>query len=284
MKLVHNHLKTPEAKLHIDPQVTELVLTRYLHNEITKTGFNRAVLGLSGGIDSALSCFLAARALGAENVLALRLPYRTSSTESLAHADLVVEALGVHSETIDISGMVDSLVAASPDMTPHRKGNVMARARMIAIYDRSAAWQGLVVGTSNKTELLLGYGTIFGDLASAVNPIGDLYKTQVRQLSQAMGIPQVIIDKAPSADLLPDQTDEGDLGFTYEQVDQLLYLLVDERYSMDEIVTAGFSREFARRVWRMVQQSQYKRELPVIPKITDRSIGHDFRYLRDWGT
>ncbi len=284
MQLIQAQPKTLEARLHIDPQVTELVLTRFLHNEIRKTGFQRAVLGLSGGIDSALSCYLAARALGPENVLALRLPYRTSAPESLAHADLVIEALGVQHETIDISGMVDSLEAASPGMTAYRKGNVMARARMTAIYDRSAAWEALVVGTSNKTELLLGYGTIFGDLASAVNPIGDLYKTQVRQLAWAMGIPPVIIEKAPTADLLPNQTDEGDLGFTYAQVDQLLYLLVDERYSMDEVVAAGFSRDFAQRVWRMVQRAQYKRALPIIPKITDRSIGHDFRYLRDWGT
>ncbi len=284
MQLIQAQPKTVEARLHIDPQVTELVLTRFLHNEIRKTGFQRAVLGLSGGIDSALSCYLAARALGPENVLALRLPYRTSAPESLAHADLIIEALGVQHETIDISGIVDSLEAASPGMTAHRKGNVMARARMMAIYDRSAAWEALVVGTSNKTELLLGYGTVFGDLASAVNPIGDLYKTQVRQLSRAMGIPEVIVAKAPTADLLPGQTDEGDLGFTYAQVDQLLYLLVDERYSMDEVVAAGFSRDFAGRVWGMVQRAQYKRTLPIIPKITDRSIGHDFRYLRDWGT
>lgn len=284
MELIQTHPRTLEAKLHIDPQVTEQVLTRFLHNEITKTGFHRAVLGLSGGVDSALSCFLAARALGPENVLALRLPYRTSAPDSLTHADLVIEALGVQSETIDISDMVDSLEAASPGMTAHRKGNVMARARMTVIFDRSAAWRALVVGTSNKTEMLLGYGTIFGDLASAVNPIGDLYKTQVRQLSRAMGVPEEIIAKAPSADLLPNQTDEGDLGFTYALVDQLLYLLVDERYSMDEVVAAGFAREFAQRVWRMVQQAQYKRLPPIIPKITDRSIGHDFRYLRDWGT
>lgn len=284
MNLIQTHPRTLEAKLHIDPQVTELVLTRFLSNEITKAGFHRAVLGLSGGVDSALSCFLAARALGPENVLALRLPYRSSAADSLTHADLVIEALGVQSETIDISSMVDSLEAASPGMTAHRKGNVMARARMTVIFDRSAAWQALVIGTSNKTEMLLGYGTIFGDLASAVNPIGDLYKTQVRQLSRAMGVPEVIVAKPPTADLLPNQTDEGDLGFTYAQVDQLLYMLVDERYSMEEVVAAGFERDFAQRVWRMVQQAQYKRLPPIIPKITDRSIGHDFRYLRDWGT
>lgn len=271
-------------KLRIDTQVTERVLTRFIGNEITKAGFERVVLGLSGGIDSAVSCYLAARALGPENVLALRLPYRTSSSESLSHATMVIEDLGVQSETVAITEMVEPLFARSPDITPNRRGNVMARARMIVIYDRSAAWQALVLGTSNKSELLLGYGTIFGDLASAVNPIGDLYKTQIRQLARHLGVPPPIIDKAPSADLLPDQTDEADLGFTYARVDQLLYLLVDERYSPEEAVAAGFDAAFVKRVRDMVQRAHYKRELPVIPKISERSISHDFRYLRDWGT
>jgi NAD+ synthase len=196
--------------LHIDPEVAQLVLTQFLVNEITKAGFSKAVLGLSGGIDSALSCYLAVKALGAENVLALRLPYKSSSSASLDHAGLVIEDLGIANETVDITGMVDALADASPGMTPHRLGNVMARARMMVIYDRSMSWNGLVVGTSNKTELLLGYGTIFGDLASAVNPIGDLYKTQIRQLSRYMRVPEAIIDKAPSADLIPGQTDEDD--------------------------------------------------------------------------
>jgi NAD+ synthase len=155
---------------------------------------------------------------------------------------------------------------------------------MIVIYDRSVSWNGLVVGTSNKTELLLGYGTIFGDLASAVNPIGDLYKTQVRQLSRAMGVPEPILDKAPSADLVPGQTDEDDFGFAYTEVDQLLFRLVDQRYSRQEVIAEGFDQPFVDKVTSMVRQSQYKRTMPVIPKITDRSIGHDFRYLRDWGT
>ena len=284
MKIKSDRRDTFLQKLSVDTVVTELVLTRFLENEIEKSGFRKAVLGLSGGIDSALSCYLVAKALGPENVLALRLPYRTSSSASLTHADLVIEALGIAAETIEISGMVDALVAATPDMNAHRKGNVMARARMIVIFDRSAAWQGLVVGTSNKTELLLGYGTIFGDLASAVNPIGDLYKTQVRQLSRAMGVPAVIIDKPPSADLMPGQTDEDDLGFTYAEVDQLLYLLVDERYSPEECVTAGFDARLIARVLKLVQNNHYKRTMPIIPKISDRSITHDFRYLRDWGT
>jgi NAD+ synthase len=275
---------TLKDKLYIDTKVTQLVLTSFLQNEIGKAGFSRAVLGLSGGIDSALSCYLAVKALGEANVLALRLPYQTSSAESLSHADLVIEALGIPSETVEITDMVEPLFAASPGISAHRKGNVMARARMVVIYDRSAAWNGLVVGTSNKTELMLGYGTIFGDLASAVNPIGDLYKTQVRQLARAMGVPEAIINKAPSADLMPGQTDEGDLGFTYEKVDQLLYLMVDERYSTQEAVEAGFTLEMVQRVWEMVRQAQYKRTLPLIPKISDRTISHDFRYLRDWGT
>jgi NAD+ synthase len=271
-------------KLQIDPEVTELVLTQFLINEITKTGFSKAVLGLSGGIDSALSCFLAVKALGAENVLALRLPYKSSSSASLEHAGLVIEDLGIASETVDITGMVDALATATPDMTPHRLGNVMARARMTVIYDRSMSWNGLVIGTSNKTELLLGYGTIFGDLASAVNPIGDLYKTQIRQLSQFMGVPQAIIDKAPSADLIPGQTDEDDLGFTYAAVDKLLYLLVDERFSRAELIAEGFDEAMVDRVQSLLQRAQYKRALPIIPKISSRTIGHDFRYLRDWGT
>jgi NAD+ synthase len=271
-------------QLHIDPEVAQLVLTQFLVNEITKAGFSKAVLGLSGGIDSALSCYLAVKALGAENVLALRLPYKSSSTESLEHAGLVIKDLGITSETVEITGMVDALDAATPDMTPYRLGNVMARARMTVLYDRSMSWNGLVIGTSNKTELLLGYGTIFGDLASAVNPIGDLYKTQVRQLARAMGVPAPIIDKAPSADLIPGQTDEDDLGFTYAAVDKLLYLMVDERFSVAEVIAEGFSREMVKRVLQLVRQAQYKRALPIIPKISSRSIGHDFRYLRDWGT
>ncbi|MCP4426501.1 MAG: NAD+ synthase [Chloroflexi bacterium] len=273
-----------ENLLHIDAEVSQLVLIQFLINEIGKAGFRRAVLGLSGGIDSALSCYLAVKALGPENVLALRLPYKSSSSESLEHAGLVIEELGIASETVDITGMVDALEAATPDITPHRLGNVMARARMTVIYDRSVSWNGLVVGTSNKTELLLGYGTIFGDLASAVNPIGDLYKTQVRQLSQAMGVPAPIIHKAPSADLIPGQTDEDDLGFTYAEVDELLYRMVDERFSRADLLAAGFETGLIDRVSHLIRGAQYKRALPIIPKISARTIGHDFRYLRDWGT
>ncbi|MDT8307835.1 MAG: NAD+ synthase [Anaerolineae bacterium] len=269
--------------LQVDGELVCRLLIRFIHDELTKVGFQRAVINLSGGIDSTVSCYLAAHAMGAENVLALRLPYKTSSPDSLEHAELVIEALGIHSETIDITPMVEPFFAVSPEISPTRKGNVMARTRMLILYDRTAAWNGLAVGTSNKTELLLGYGTIYGDLASAVNPLGDLYKTQLRQLAETLGVPQAIIEKPPSADLIPGQTDEGDFGFTYERVDQLLYLMVDERYSRAEVVAAGFAESFVDTVLRMVQRSQFKRTMPLIPKLTARSIGHDFRYLRDWG-
>jgi NAD+ synthase len=270
-------------KLEIDAALVRKILVEFLRHEIGKVGFTRAVVGLSGGIDSALSCYLAAEALGAPNVLAIRMPYRASSPESLSHAQRVIDALGVPGDTVDITPMVEPLFERFPDITPLRRGNAMARARMVVLYDQSAAWNGLVVGTSNKTELLLGYGTLFGDMASAVNPLGDLYKTQIRQLAAAVGVPQPIIDKPPSADLWAGQTDEGELGVTYEQVDRLLYLLVDERYSLDEAVEAGFDRAYVERVWKMVRVNSFKRRLPLIAKVSTRTVGVDFRYLRDWG-
>lgn len=267
--------------LHIDVTVVELVLTKFVLDEFTKAGFSKAVIGLSGGIDSALSCYLAAAALGPSNVCAVMMPYETSSLTCLEHAELVIERLGVHSERIDITPIVTPLFELSPGINDHRRGNVMARARMMILFDRSQAQSALVVGTSNKSELLLGYGTLYGDLASAINPIGDLYKTQVRQLAQAMKIPAAIIEKAPTADLIPGQTDEGDLGFTYADVDKLLQLLVDERYSEQEVVDAGFNPDFVERVVNRIQWSHFKRTLPIIPKLSGRTVGHDFRYLRD---
>lgn len=269
--------------LTINTETTTHILVRFLQAELGKAGFSRAVLGLSGGLDSALVAYLAAQALGGANVLALRLPYRTSAPASLEHADLVINQLGLQQETLDITPLVEPLFTLTPDMTPLRRGNVMARARMLVAYDRSAAFGGLVLGTSNKSELLLGYGTIFGDLAHALNPIGDLYKTQVRQLAHALGVPQVILTKPPSADLAPNQTDEGDFGFTYAIADQILYLLVDERYTPDEVVAAGLPRPVVERVVTLVQRNQYKRVMPLIPRLSNRTLGHDFLYLRDWG-
>ncbi len=269
--------------LRLDCETVRRVLTGFIDNEVRKAGFARVVVGVSGGVDSALSTFLAAEALGPGNVCAILMPYRTSSPESLAHAELVVKTLGVHSLTVDITPMVDAYFAAFPDADHLRRGNKMARERMTILFDHSARLRGLVLGTSNKTELLLGYGTLYGDMASAINPLGDLYKTQVRQLARHVKVPAVIVEKQPSADLWAGQTDEAELGFTYEEVDRVLYLLVDQRYEVADLVAEGFDERFVRAVYHKVQASQYKRRLPVIAKVSARTIDRDFRYPRDWG-
>jgi NAD+ synthase len=204
--------------LKIDTELVRKFLVSFLRQEIVRTGLSRAVVGLSGGLDSAVSCMLSVEALGAENVLALMMPYRSSSPDSLADARRVVEQTGVRHDTVDITPMVDPFFARFPELDSRRRGNVMARERMIVLYDQSAAFGGLVVGTGNKTEVLLGYTTLFGDSACAINPLGDLYKTQVRQLAAALGVPEAIQKKAPSADLWKGQTDEGELGDTYAEV------------------------------------------------------------------
>lgn len=273
-----------DIHLSINTKLAREILAGFIKSEITRVGMTRAIINLSGGLDSALSCALAVEALGPENVFALRLPYRTSSPDSLAHAQMVLDQFKVQSETIDITPMVDPLITRDPGMSNVRKGNIMARMRMIALYDQSEAFKALPVGTSNKTEILLGYSTLYGDSASAMNPIGDLYKTQVRQLARAMNIPAPIIEKPPSADLWADQTDEKELGFTYEEVDKLLYLLIDQRYSPQEAVEAGFSQTFVETITARVRRNQFKRMLPPIAKVSNRTIGYDFLYLRDWGT
>jgi NAD+ synthase len=270
--------------LNINTDLARQILTGFIQSEITRTGLNKAVLGLSGGIDSALACYLAAEALGPQNVLAVRMPYKTSSQDSLDHAQLVIDALGVTTLTVPISEMADPLINHFPEMDAMRRGNIMARQRMIVLYDQSAAFGGLVVGTGNKTEILLGYSTLYGDSACAINPLGDLYKTQIRQLSRAIGVPAPIIDKAPSADLWEGQTDESELGFSYAAVDQLLYLLVDQRYTPAEAVQAGFEENFVQAVVKRIRRNQFKRILPPVAKLSNRTIGYDFLYLRDWGT
>jgi len=271
-------------ELLLNTEVTRRVLVSFLRNELQRCGFQKAVLNLSGGLDSSLSCVLIAEALGGENVLTLLLPYRTSAPDSIEHAQKVVALTGVHSKIIDITPMVDPYLEQYPDMSGVRRGNVMARMRMILLYDHSVLWNGLAIGTSNKTELLLGYGTIFGDMASAINPLGDLYKTQARQLARAIGVPEAIVQKPPTADLWAGQTDEGELGFTYAEVDRLLYLLVDQRYTRDEAVAAGFDARFVDTVLRRIRLSQFKRVPPIIAKVSRRDMGHDFLYPRDWGT
>jgi NAD+ synthase len=270
--------------LAINTNLARKILTGFVKSEITRAGFNRAVVGLSGGIDSAVSCALAAEALGPQNVLAVRLPYKSSSPDSLEDAEKTARCLGVQMETVDITPMVEPLIELEPQMSNLRKGNLMARARMIVLYDRSEVFKGLVVGTSNKTEILLGYTTLWGDMASAINPIGDLYKTQLRQLASAMQLPQSVLDKPPSADLWVGQTDEAELGLTYAEVDRLLYLLVDQRCNLQDCVEAGFDRAFVEMVISRVRRSQFKRMMPPIAKLSNRTVGYDFLYLRDWGT
>jgi len=269
-------------RLRVNPELAIRVLTGFIRDSVAKAGMSRAVIGLSGGIDSALSAYLSARALGAENVLALRMPYRSSSPDSLQDAEAVVDDLGLAQITLPISDMADPLFARFPGMSKLRQGNIMARLRMTALYDQSVAWGGLVMGTSNKSEFLLGYSTIYGDSGVALHPIADLYKTQVRQLARHMQVPQRIIDKPPSADLWQGQSDEQELGFTYEQADQVLYLLVDERYTVAEVTVEGFARDFVEQIWERVKANHYKRTMPNIAKLSKRSIGHDFLYLRDY--
>ena len=273
-----------DINLSIDTTLVQKILTGFSHSELTRAGFSRAVVNLSGGLDSAVSCVLAAKALGAENVLALRLPYKSSAPDSLDHAQLLIDQIGICSLTFPITGMADPLIASEPGMSPVRRGNILARLRMIVAYDQSEDFKALVIGTGNKTEILLGYTTIYGDSACAINPIGDLYKTQVRQLALALDIPDAIITKPPSADLWVDQTDEGELGFTYAEVDRLLYLLVDQRFQPAECVEAGFSEAFVQKVVERVRKNQFKRLLPPIAKISNRTVGYDFLYPRDWGT
>ena len=272
------------ADLSINTEVANQILVGFIRSEVSRVGFSRVVVGLSGGLDSALSCALAVEALGAENVLAVRMPYKLSSSDSLDHAQLMIDQFKVQHETIEITDMVEPLFVRDPQITKLRMGNAMARARMIVLYDQSEAFKGLVLGTSNKTEILLGYSTLWGDMASAINPIGDLYKTQVRQLSRAVNVPAPIIDKPPSADLWEGQTDENELGFTYEEVDKLLYLLVDQRYSPQECIEEGFDKKFVNAVITRIRRNQFKRMMPPIAKLSNRTIGYDFLYLRDWGT
>jgi NAD+ synthase len=270
--------------LSINTDLARSILTGFIRSEVTRVGMSHAVIALSGGLDSALSCVLAVEALGSENVMVIRMPYKASSKDSLDHAQMLIDQLGIQSKTIEITDMVEPLFKLDPQMSKVRMGNIMARERMIVLYDQSEVFKGLVIGTSNKTEILLGYSTHYGDSASAMNPIGDLYKTQVRQLSRALNIPAPIIDKPPSADLWAGQTDESELGFTYEEVDKLLYLLVDQRYSPYEAVEAGFDEKFVNAVTTRIRRNQFKRMQPPIAKISNRTIGYDFLYLRDWGT
>lgn len=281
--------------LAINCALVEAMLCRFIRQELGRIGINQAVLGLSGGVDSAVVAGLAARALGGTNVLAVMMPYKASSPASLADALAVAEAFGLRSRTIDITPQIDAYfdsnrpgdpipVSCQEDELRNRRGNKMARERMTILYDFSMAERALVLGTSNKTELLLGYGTLFGDMASAINPIGDLYKTQIWDLARHLNVPQPVITKKPTADLWEGQTDEGQLGHQYHAIDELFYYLVDLRWSQEAVLAKGYQAEFVDKIVRLLRTSQFKRRLPVIAKISQRTIDRDFRYARDWGT
>jgi NAD+ synthase len=267
-------------ELAIDADIARTVIAEFIRGQLRQAGFERAVLGLSGGIDSALVAYLVAEAIGADRLLCVLMPYRTSADASRSDAEEVVRRLGAASELIEISPMVDAFFASDPAATPLRRGNFMARQRMAVLYDRSVTWGGLVVGTGNKTESLIGYTTLFGDNACAFNPIGDLYKSQVRQLAADIGVPDSIIRKAPSADLWPGQTDESEAGFSYPVLDRLLFWRVDKRRSDEEMAALGFDPALVARVDRMIATSEFKRQVPPIAKLGPRTAGVDYLYPR----
>ncbi len=265
----------------LDAHTVEKILTGFLREELRAAGAERGVLGLSGGIDSAVVAYLAVAALGPENVTGVMMPAATSSPVSLDHARLVAEKTGIRTRLVPIAKMAAGYLDQIGEVSALRRGNVFARCRMTVLYDVSAEIGALVLGTSNKTELLLGYGTLHGDLASAVNPIGDLYKTQVRLLAAHLGVPEEVRTKTPSADLWEGQSDEQELGASYDDLDRLLLRFVDERVAPDRLVEEGFDVDFVRRTARRIRASQYKRRPPLIAKISTRTIGPDFRYPRD---
>ena len=280
METTEQHNDNPLA---LNMRTVRLMLVQFIRDEVKNAGFSKSVIGLSGGIDSAVSAYLAVEALGAKNVTTVMMPYKTSSPESKADAEVVAKALGVRNELIEITAMVDPLFESQKITDNLRKGNIMARQRMIVLYDVSQKEKALVIGTSNKTESMLGYGTLFGDMACAINPLGDLYKTHIWDLAEELGVSEKIIKKKPTADLWQGQTDEGELGFSYRDADKLLYFMVDERRTDEELEMRGFAKPFIATVRRKIQINQFKRRPPLIAKISHRTVNIDFRYVRDWG-
>ena len=254
-------------KLDLNLEEVHNELVEFLRESFKKAGFSKAVLGLSGGIDSALVAYLLRDALGKENVLAIMMPYKSSNPDSLNHAKLVIEDLKINSKTIEITDMIDAYFKNEKEATSLRMGNKMARERMSILFDYSSKENALVVGTSNKTEIYLGYSTQFGDSACALNPIGDLYKTNIWDLSRYLKIPNELIEKKPSADLWEGQTDEQEMGLTYKEADQVLYRMLEENKKVEEVLAEGFNKDLVDNILRRMNRSEYKRRMPLIAKI-----------------
>ena len=263
--------------LDIDGELAEKWLVHFIQEEVKRRGFSKGIIGLSGGVDSAVTAYLAARALGPENVIGVRLPYRTSSRESLDHAQLVIDALGIVGRTLDISPAVDGYLSAESDASPARRGNVMARVRMIALFDLSSKYGAIPLGTGNKTERLFGYFTWHADDSPPVNPLGDLFKTQVWQLARHLGVPKAIVDKPATADLVHGQTDEGDLGISYEKADRILQWLLSG-YAPAELIARGFDAAEVEVVRQRLEGTHWKRRLPTVAMVSPNAIGES--YLR----
>lgn len=254
-------------KLDLNLKEVHNELIEFLRENFKKAGFSKAVLGLSGGIDSALVAYLLRDALGKENVLAIMMPYKSSNPDSLNHAKLVIEDLKINSKTIEITDMIDAYFKNEKEASSLRMGNKMARERMSILFDYSSKENALVVGTSNKTEIYLGYSTQFGDSACALNPIGDLYKTNIWDLSRYLKIPNELIEKKPSADLWEGQTDEQEMGLTYKEADQVLYRMLEENKTVEEVLAEGFNKDLVDNIVRRMNRSEYKRRMPLIAKI-----------------
>jgi len=260
----------------------ENYLHHFLDNEVRKTGLNRVVLGLSGGLDSAVVAVLAQKVFG-DDLLCVKMPSQYSSQNSLDDADELCRDFSLHVETASIAPMLQIYEESNPDMSNLRKGNLSSRLRMTTLFDISARESALVLGTSNKSELMLGYGTLYGDLSSAVNPIGDLYKSEVFEFAEYLGVSRCIIDKPPSADLWDGQSDEADLGYTYAELDYAMKLYVEDRLSKEEIVKRGCDEKMLDMIVKRIFANQFKRKMPIIAKLTSRTINHDFNYPRDIG-
>jgi len=267
--------------MKISAAFVEKVLCAFIRQELARFSYRRAIVGLSGGLDSSVCAFLAAKAIGPKNVIGMILPYGISFGEDVRDAQSLARRLGLRSHVIDISPMVDAYFSRYPTQDRVRIGNKMARERMSILYDFSAREKALILGTSNKTELLIGYGTIHGDMACAINPLGDLYKTQIKKLAAHLGVPAKILKKKPTAGLWPGQTDEGELGLNYSEIDQILFQLIDERKAKKDVIAAGFDSEAVEKIVNLIKNSEFKRKMPPIAKLSSRTVGHDFLYPYD---